>query len=57
MDGQEFGCTDLHLACDDSVLVAQVLDDITGLDTLNEPSEIRVKRLQVNVKNVIVLFL
>ncbi|CAI2732736.1 unnamed protein product [Schistosoma spindalis] len=47
MDGQEFGCTDLHLACDDSVLVAQVLDDITGLDTLNEPSEIRVKRLQL----------
>ncbi|KAH8856466.1 F-box/WD repeat-containing protein sel-10 [Schistosoma japonicum] len=47
MDGQEFGCTDLHLACDDTVLVAQVLDDITGLDTLNEPSEIRVKRLQL----------
>ncbi|CAH8624733.1 unnamed protein product [Heterobilharzia americana] len=47
MDGQEFGCTDLHLACDDTVLVAQVVDDIAGLDTLNEPSEIKVKRLQL----------
>lgn len=34
MDGHESGCTDLHLACGDSVLVAQVLDDMAGTESM-----------------------
>ncbi|KAL7055110.1 hypothetical protein AAHC03_024320 [Spirometra sp. Aus1] len=29
MDGEELGCNDLHLACNDELLVGQVVDDIT----------------------------
>lgn len=48
MEGNELGCTDLHLACDDTVLVTQVVDDLGGgLDTLTDVNAIRVKRLQL----------
>ncbi|VDN22488.1 unnamed protein product [Dibothriocephalus latus] len=30
MDGEELGCNDLHLACNDELLVGQVVDDITA---------------------------
>ncbi|PAA93630.1 hypothetical protein BOX15_Mlig000467g2, partial [Macrostomum lignano] len=30
MDGRDIGCTEIHLACDDSVLLGLVLDEATG---------------------------
>ncbi|KAF6777888.1 hypothetical protein AHF37_02385 [Paragonimus kellicotti] len=48
MEGQELGCTDLHLACDDTVLVTQVVDDLGGgMDTLTDQNAMRVKRMQL----------
>ncbi|CAH8652770.1 unnamed protein product [Dicrocoelium dendriticum] len=48
MEGNELACTDLNLACDDTVLVSQVVDDLSGhLDTLTDMNAIRVKRLQL----------
>ncbi|CAL8109085.1 unnamed protein product [Calicophoron daubneyi] len=47
MDGLELGCTDLHLACDDTVLVTQVVDETAGVDTLTDMNAIKVKRLQL----------
>ncbi|KAG5441064.1 Neurexin-3, variant 2 [Clonorchis sinensis] len=45
MEGNEAGCTDLHLACNDTVLVTQVVDDF--MDTIGDPSALRIKRLQL----------
>jgi len=43
MDGMEIGCTDLHLACGDKVLVGLVMDEMPS-----EASEHhRLKRFQV----------
>ncbi|KAF8561646.1 hypothetical protein P879_01399, partial [Paragonimus westermani] len=48
MEGQELGCTDLHLACDDTVLVTQVVDDLGGgMDTLTDQNAMRIKRMQL----------
>lgn len=42
----ELGCTDLHLACDDTVLVTQVVDDVG--DAVVDLNTVKVKRLQVS---------
>jgi WD40 repeat protein len=49
MDGMEFGCTDLHLACADAILVGQVHDEVTeGLQTPGPDGVMRrVRKLQL----------
>ncbi|VEL19833.1 unnamed protein product [Protopolystoma xenopodis] len=51
MEGLELGCTDLHLACGDTVLVGQVADEgaLTSLQHIaTEAGLKRIKRLQEN---------